>query len=98
MLREYEEVLQRAKFGFDPVEVDGYLSRFLSDCRPLHPDPLDLLLLDPKDLCFYEAYATMRRQQEHTYLITGNLHHFPEDDHILSPRQAMDLFDSLKRR
>ncbi len=98
MIAEYREVLRRPKLKISQASLDSFGSDFLSKCRIIAPESTGIVLVDPKDLCFYEAYSALRRQQEHAYLITGNLRHFPEDDHILSPRQALDLFDSLKGR
>lgn len=50
-------------------------------------------LPDPKDIIFYAV--TMNAQNEKdTYLVTGNIKHFPEKSFVVTPRQMLDIIES----
>ena len=73
LLREYERVLRRPKFGLAPEAVDGVL-RFLEDTADTQVAlPLNVALPDASDLPFLEVAATAG-----VCLVTGNTRHFPE--------------------
>ena len=44
-----------------------------------------------KDLPFYEV--VMETQKNHTYLVTGNLKHFPQEPFIVTARQMLDIMN-----
>lgn len=99
ILREYERVLRRPKFGLAPEAVDGLL-RFLEETADAHGAlPLNVTLPDASDLPFLEVAATAG-----ACLATGNLRHFPKSvrhaactpasSHgvsVLSPAEALKL-------
>jgi len=33
-----------------------------------------------------------KRKEEETYLVTGNIKHFPDKPFIVTPRQMLDIF------
>lgn len=53
---------------------------------------LDTELSDPKDLIFYEVVMESRKNEE-SYLIIGNLKHFPREYYIVSPREMLDILE-----
>lgn len=56
-------------------------------------DKLDINVLDPEDVVFYQV--TMKaRKKENTYLVTGNLKHFPKKTYIVTPRQMLDIIEN----
>ena len=52
----------------------------------------NVTLPDPKDLPFYEA--ALACQNNMTYLITGNIKHFPKDPWIVTPREFLNLLEN----
>ena len=73
LLREYERVLRRPKFGLPTDAVNGVL-RFLEETADTQVAlPLNVALPDASDLPFLEAAATAG-----ACLVTGNVRHFPE--------------------
>lgn len=46
---------------------------------------------DESDMPFYEV--VMEEKDNNTYLVTGNLKHFPSKEFILTPSQFIDLFE-----
>lgn len=53
------------------------------------PMPTGELLTDMDDLIFYEV--AMKKQDENTYLVTGNKKHFPVKSFIVTPAEMVDL-------
>lgn len=47
-----------------------------------------------KDLPFYEV--VMQTRVGDTYLVTGNLKHFPKRTYIVTARQMLDILDEQK--
>ena len=73
ILLEYEIVLKRPKFGFDPRDIDALVESFVlqeSVSSSLWPLPLP----DPQDALFLEVAAASSAP-----LIRGNARHFPPD-------------------
>lgn len=60
--------------------------------NPQKINPLsEVALTDVKDFPFYEAF--LETYEAGAYLITGNLEHFPINPSIISPRDALTIFD-----
>ena len=87
---EYEDVLRRPEFRFDPGKVDdllGAIDRFalLVAAAPPCPEPLP----DPDDEPFLAAAAATG-----SILVTGNLRHFPPRARrgvpVQTPRELVD--------
>lgn len=91
--REYTHVLARAKFGFGDKArlLMERLARVVVHCSPLNDSSALAQVHDPKDAPFYAAFASVRAAGNTTYLVTGNLKHFPQDDFIVSPRALLDI-------
>lgn len=83
---EYQEVLYREKFGFDPVIVGVLLETIFSQGLMLFPPISSMPLPDSKDRPFLDAalYAVCP-------VVTGNSKHFPATTgvKILSPAEAL---------
>jgi predicted nucleic acid-binding protein len=91
--QEYEDVLRRPEFHFDPRRVDDLLRAidrfaFLATAVPPCPEPLP----DPDDEPFLAVAAATG-----SVLVTGNIRHYPPRSRrgvrVQSPR---DLVDSLR--
>ena len=86
---EYSEVLHREKFGFDAVTVDCFLRELVRLGLLLEPGPVDAVLPDMKDVPFYAV--TLSSGTDKTYLVTGNLKHFPVKPFIVTPAQFLRI-------
>ena len=75
IFNEYERVLVREKFGFDPLLVEIFLRYLKQQGIFVTPKPLDAKFPDPYDLPFYEVAVSAD-----AIIITGNKKHFPVDD------------------
>lgn len=94
IIEEYIEVLHRNKFNFSHKVIDEFID-FLNNyaLKIDSDDKLDINVLDPEDVVFYQV--TMKaRKKENTYLVTGNLKHFPKKTYIVTPRQMLDIIEN----
>ena len=89
MIEEYRAVLSRKKFGFPPeltdklikfIEKQGIMQEIISS---------GITLTDMDDLSFYE----LALQNKETYLITGNIKHFPNQSFIVTPREFLNIIE-----
>ena len=92
ILSEYHEVLLRPKFQFSHEAVNTILTGIIQRGIFIDPLPTAHLFPDPKDAVFYEVVMQARRYAP-SYLISGNLKHFPAEPFILSPHQMLDLLN-----
>ena len=60
ILKEYHDVLHRAKFGFQPVSVDVFLREVARRGVLLEPGRTDIVLPDMKDVPFMRLPWLMR--------------------------------------
>jgi predicted nucleic acid-binding protein len=91
---EYEEVLSRPDFPFDPEDV-ARLMKFLRDSSEfVAARPLTIRMPDPDDEAFVEVAAQGRVDA----LVTGNMRHFPEDRCAGVPVMTPDNLIALIRR
>ena len=92
IIAEYSLVLHRSKFNFSNEKIEEVLdlmfdkSIFVTNKQP-YSNPID-----QSDAVFIEVTMTTRKEFN-TYLITGNIKHFPKVDYILTPRQFLDLIE-----
>ena len=93
ILEEYSEVLHREKFGFDAVTVDCFLRELVRLGLLLEPDPVDAVLPDMKDVPFYAV--TLSSGTDKTYLVTGNLKHFPVKPFVVTPVKFLEILQTL---
>ena len=92
ILEEYSEVLHRAEFGFDPALVDAFLQKVTQRGICLEPGQTNIVLPDMKDVPFYAV--TLAHGDDKTYLVTGNLKHFPVKPFIVTPAQFLEIIRS----
>lgn len=91
IIEEYREVLSRPKFKFDPLMVDilidGIIDRgIFIDAKPIHE-----MMPDPKDVVFYEVVMESKKDHEESYLVTGNIKHFPIKPYVVTPKEMLDI-------
>lgn len=89
IIAEYRDVLSRKKFGFSTDLIDGLIKHIESHGVMLEYTPSGMVLADMDDLPFYE----LALQNEGTYLITGNIRHFPAQSFIVTPRAFLNIVD-----
>ena len=90
ILREYESVLLRPKFGFCEEDVVELLGRLREIGLCVVPPPLNAAFADEADRKFYEVAKFCG-----AVLVTGNLKHFPKEPEVVSPIEFLKLFSCL---
>ena len=89
IFQEYEKVLHREKFNFDQDEVEEVLKR-IKEIGISSPRILSKTYFpDPKDVVFYEVALS----KEDSFLVTGNIKHFPEVDFVVTPAEMMAIIE-----
>ena len=91
ILREYEEVLGRSRFGFNQQDARVLLDFFRFEGSAVVAPPLKIELPDPDDLMFVEVALAGRADA----IVTGNKKHFPAERcggiPVVSPAEVLSL-------
>ena len=87
IIEEYTEVLSRSKFHFKQDDIDNMLDLVNTKGVRYTPTCLRQDFIDMNDVIFYETYL----MRDGSYLVTGNLRHFPKEARIVSPNDMMDI-------
>ena len=87
---EYRNVLLRPKFHLTTDIVDDIINEFKQKGLYINENHIDIDLPDPKDVVFYEVVMEQRGSTQ-SWLVTGNIKHFPNETFIVTPRQMLDI-------
>ncbi|MCD7822714.1 MAG: putative toxin-antitoxin system toxin component, PIN family [Oscillospiraceae bacterium] len=90
IIDEYKEVLLRPKFKLNYGIVERLLYRISEAGFYLVGERIDIELPDEDDRVFYEVVMKSRKDED-SYLVTGNLKHFPAEPFVVTPRQMLDI-------
>ena len=87
IITEYREVLHRKKFPILPDVADSLISYIIENrieaSRVLFAEPMP----DEDDRVFYEISLS----NEDSFLVTGNLKHYPTSPRVITPAAFIDL-------
>lgn len=90
---EYRDVLSRKRFNISKEEIDNLIafvtSKGISSERLTFEQPM----IDEKDRVFYEI--TLSRND--SFLVTGNLKHFPKEPRVISPAEMVEILNSQRK-
>lgn len=92
IMAEYEEVLRRKKFPFLEEDIQTLIKELKKCGIFLSPALVEEVLPDKKDIVFYALLLEARKVKE-TYLVTGNIKHFPKLPYIVMPREFLASID-----
>ena len=96
ILREYDEVLHRAKFGFSEDKIKTLIDMIVKYGVEVFPKPTGEIFVDMDDLIFYEV--AMEKRDDDSYLVTGNQKHYPVKDFIVTPAEMISILNSIDSR
>ena len=87
ILNEYATVLRRKKFNFSEDFINETITTIKD--KGIHSERVNSgeTLPDAKDLVFYEVALS----KEDSFLVTGNLKHFPRKPFVVSPSEMMEI-------
>ena len=87
IIAEYEDVLHREKFNILPDVADALISHIIEygieAARAFFTEPMP----DEDDRVFYEVTLS----HEDSFLVTGNLKHFPTSPRVITPAEFINL-------
>ena len=82
IVAEYRTVLARPKFRLDEEIITDIIDSLENVGFYVDAETIDIELPDSKDRVFYEVVMEKRKEEE-TYLVTGNIKHFPDEPFIV---------------
>lgn len=91
ILNEYNEVLRREKFRFSEETVAILIDVIERTGRLIKPAPSGTILIDMKDLPFYDVVLEMQDKDAH--LVTGNIKHFPQKPFIVTASEFLKILE-----
>lgn len=97
ILREYEDVLRRNNFKFKTKKIDDTINLLIKNGFYLFPTRSYENFIDKDDTVFYEVVLTKRNELQ-SYLVTGNIKHFPKRYFIVTPREMLEIIEEDKRK
>lgn len=87
IIEEYRDVLSRKKFHLTNSEVNDTIDYFLSKGLYMDRIPFKETMPDEDDRVFYEVSLS----KEDSFLVTGNLKHYPVTPKVISPGDFVKL-------
>lgn len=89
-LDEYFDVLNRSKFHLSEIRIIELLNFFKENGINTSRFPFDGDMPDEDDRVFYEVSLS----EEDSFLVTGNLKHFPKTPKVITAAQMMEILDN----
>ena len=90
IIKEYIEVMNRPKFHLDKNDISFLINTIVesgTDSERIHSG---FSFPDRKDVYFYEVSLSIKD----SYLITGNIKHFPKTPRVVTPAEMMRIISS----
>ncbi|MBO7617961.1 MAG: putative toxin-antitoxin system toxin component, PIN family [Bacteroidales bacterium] len=92
ILEEYKSVLNREKFQLPKEKIENFINMLKSDGVSTTRKPSKEFFPDPQDIVFYEVALS----KEDSFLVTGNMKHYPKVDFVVTPAEMMKIIESNK--
>ena len=89
IIAEYEDVLHRRKFKLSEDQIRVVIDFVKENGIDSSRFPYDGDMPDEDDRVFYEVALS----EEYSFLVTGNLKHFPKTPKVVTAAQMMDILD-----
>ena len=90
ILSEYTEVLSHDKFHIQKSDIDLVISHIIKiGLKVERKEAVGEIFPDPKDVVFYEVALS----KEDSYLVTGNIKHFPKVDFVVTPAEMLAIIE-----
>ena len=87
IMAEYQEVLSREHFHITENERNILFNHIRKKGIAVERVSVDTLFIDESDRVFYEVALS----KEDSFLVTGNLKHFPIDPRVVTPAQMLQI-------
>ncbi len=90
ILKEYNEVLRRAKFKLPEIVIINLLKDIMDNgLKITELAEVSETMPDPKDIVFYAV--TLSAQDKDAFLVTGNGKHFTEKPFVVTPSELVEI-------
>ena len=90
IVKEYNEVLRRAKFKLSESLIINLLKDIMDNgLKITELAEVTETMPDPKDIVFYAV--TLSAQDKDAFLVTGNGKHFPEKPFVVTPSELVEI-------
>ncbi len=93
IISEYEIVLNRPTFNFTESTVYHYINAIKEKGLLSSRNERNEEYPDPNDAVFYEVALS----REDSYVVTGNLKHFPKTPIVVTPAQIMEILRNTQQ-
>ena len=90
IIKEYDEVLHRAKFKLSEEQISTVIEHIKENGIDSSRFPYGGEMPDEDDRVFYEVCLS----KEDSFLVTGNLKHFPKEPQVITAAEMMELLDN----
>jgi len=88
IIEEYEDVLHRSKFPILKETAEALISFIIENGIESSRVNFAESMPDEDDRVFYEVSLS----QEDSFLVTGNLKHYPSSPRVITPAQFLEVF------
>lgn len=90
IVKEYNEVLRRAKFKLSESLIINLLKDIMDNgLKITELAEVTETMPDPEDIVFYAV--TLSAQDKDAFLVTGNGKHFPEKPFVVTPSELVEI-------
>ena len=90
IIKEYDEVLHRAKFKLSEEQISTVIEHVKENGIDSSRFPYAGEMPDEDDRVFYEVCLT----KEDSFLVTGNFKHFPKEPQVITAAEMMEILDN----
>ena len=90
IIKEYDEVLHRAKFKLSEEQISTVIEHVKENGIDSSRFPYAGEMPDEDDRGFYEVCLS----KEDSFLVTGNLKHFPKEPQVITAAEMMEILDN----
>ena len=90
IIKEYDEVLHRAKFKLSEEQISTVIEHVKENGIDSSRFPYAGEMPDEDDRVFYEVCLS----EEDSFLVTGNLKHFPKEPQVITAAEMMEILDN----
>ena len=90
IIEEYENVLYRKKFDLDNDDVSQMIRFIIQVGMNIERTKSNKVFPDQSDAVFYEVALS----KEGSFVVTGNLKHFPKSPIVVTPAEILDIINS----
>ncbi len=94
IIAEYKEVLSRKKFSFPQDETETVIDGIIKRGLIIEPTDDHEDLIDSEDVIFYSVTMEARQGLD-SYLVTGNIKHFPIRSFVVTPKEMLFILGTL---